>query len=51
MADVTKCSNEDCPIKMDCFRHTAQDNNYRQPYSSFKFENNNCTHFYNNKSI
>lgn len=50
MADITKCSNEDCPIKMECFRHTAKDN-YRQYYQSFEFKNNNCTHFYNNKGI
>lgn len=48
MADITKCSNVDCPIKKRCYRFTATPNEYWQSYAGFKFYNNNCDHFIEN---
>ena len=32
MADITKCSDEECPMKETCYRYTAKANEYRQSY-------------------
>ena len=35
MADITKCSNEKCLFKNDCFRYTVPPNQY-QSYQEFE---------------
>ncbi len=35
MADITKCSNEKCLFKKDCFRYTVPPNQ-NQSYQEFK---------------
>ena len=35
MADITKCSNEICLFKEDCFRYTVPPNQY-QSYQEFQ---------------
>lgn len=35
MADITMCNNEDCPLKMKCFRYRATPSPYWQPYYVF----------------
>lgn len=32
MADITMCVGTDCPMKNNCYRHTANPNEYRQSY-------------------
>ena len=32
MADLTKCSDHDCPMKYDCHRYTVAPNPHRQSY-------------------
>ena len=32
MADITMCKGTDCPMKNNCYRHTASVNMYRQAY-------------------
>lgn len=32
MADITKCQGQDCPLKNDCYRFTAESNGFRQSY-------------------
>jgi hypothetical protein len=32
MADITMCSGGGCPMKNNCYRHTATANEYRQSY-------------------
>lgn len=52
MADITMCSGKDCPLKEECYRHTAPVNEYRQayfnepPYDKVKKK---CIHFDNIK--
>ena len=38
MADITKCTNEDCPIKEDCFRWIAKPKEHRQSFQKFSFK-------------
>lgn len=43
MADITKCSGEDCPIKEMCYRFTAKADKHYQSYfveAPGKLENN-----------
>lgn len=48
MADITKCSNEKCMFKKQCFRYTVPPND-NQSYQEFKDtmegELNTCTFF------
>ena len=32
MADITKCTGENCPLKDRCYRFTAKADEYRQAY-------------------
>ena len=32
MTDITKCRDEDCPLKESCYRYTAPHNEYGQSY-------------------
>ena len=36
MADITKCSNETCLFKKDCFRYTVKPHK-NQSYQEFEF--------------
>jgi hypothetical protein len=41
MPDKTKCTNEDCPIKIRCLRYTSKPSEHQQAYQRFepvKFE-------------
>lgn len=46
MTDITKCDNEDCSIKHECYRWTAPASDY-QSYADFEpDEDGNCEGFY-----
>jgi hypothetical protein len=47
MIDISKCANEDCPQKENCFRYTVEASDY-QTYSEFKQENGECEYFSRN---
>lgn len=36
MPDITKCSNNDCPLRHSCYRYQASDSQ-RQSYAKFEF--------------
>lgn len=42
MADITKCSTEDCPLVDKCYRKTAVSNPYRQAWSNFPVVKGKC---------
>lgn len=37
MADITKCTNDECPLRNECYRYTAANDDIQQWYSNFKF--------------
>ena len=47
MADISKCSNAECPIRLKCYRFIAK-SSYYQSWSNFKY-NSGCLHFWENK--
>ena len=56
MADISKCSNEQCIKRNECYRFTAEADEYWQAYGTFKPTNNTkdkfeCSHWWNNKAI
>ena len=51
MPDISKCKNEKCPIKENCYRWTAKADEYWQTYSDFKHKGKKgCDYFWNNKN-
>ena len=49
MADISKCSDASCPIRLKCYRFTAKSSTY-QSWVNFKYQSG-CVHFWeNNKS-
>jgi hypothetical protein len=53
MPDISMCSNDTCPLKDNCYRHTATPNEYRQSYAKFEWEVIDiiayCEYFIDNK--
>ena len=53
MSDISKCLNDDCPLKDKCWRFTAPANSLWQSYGSFQYEiienKIKCDGFWNNK--
>jgi hypothetical protein len=46
MPDISLCLNEDCKLKMKCYRYTATPNEWRQSYTFFKPDSeNSCQYF------
>lgn len=39
MPDITKCNNDQCPKKDNCYRFTSPSNDYQ---SFIRFEHENC---------
>jgi len=37
MADITKCTNDECPLRNGCYRYTAPNDEIQQWYSKFNF--------------
>lgn len=46
MADVTKCSSIDCPVRKQCHRYMSKPS-AKQIYSNFEYECNENTGFCN----
>ena len=51
MADISMCQGTGCPLKAECYRHTAPVNEYRQTYFvyvPYDFAYKNCEYFWDN---
>lgn len=47
MSDITKCTNEECPLRHKCYRAQAKPHEYRQSYAMFEIdENDKCEHYW-----
>lgn len=51
MPDISMCQNEDCLLRMKCYRFTATPSEYWQSYVTFTYDNmtGHCRGFWNNK--
>jgi len=50
MADISMCSNKQCPLKLKCYRFTAPANPHWQTYADFEYdEEKGCEYFWDNK--
>ena len=49
--DISKCENEECPLKEKCYRYTSKPSEYRQTYSEFKYDEitKGCDYFWSNE--
>jgi hypothetical protein len=47
MADITKCSGIDCPIKETCYRYTAPVSDWNQSwFCEYPFKDGVCDMYY-----
>jgi len=44
MTDITKCRNDTCPMRENCYRFTAKDS-LMQSYSMYVYENGMCVDY------
>lgn len=51
MPDISKCKNEECPSKNECYRYTVEPSDY-QSYASFNPEKgeDKCGYYWDNKA-
>ena len=42
MADISKCTGVNCPLKETCYRYTAKDSVCGQSYADFKYKDGKC---------
>lgn len=48
MPDITKCTNEECPLKETCYRYTVEPDEY-QSYAKFEItKNGSCENYWYN---
>jgi hypothetical protein len=38
MPDISKCTNESCPLKNTCYRYTCKPDQWGQVYTEFDFK-------------
>jgi hypothetical protein len=46
MADISICSNNECPSRVYCYRYRARVNPYRQWYSNYKHIGERCDNYW-----
>jgi hypothetical protein len=48
VADITMCSDLECPLRKNCYRATAKENKYRQSYfvGSPREGKDNCEYYW-----
>lgn len=55
MPDISMCRNEECPLKLKCYRYTAIPSEFMQSYTSFKpiivDKSVKCSAFWSNKNM
>lgn len=54
MADITMCSNKNCPLHSTCYRFNATASKHRQSYAVFIYGATGCIYYWpmgNNTSI
>lgn len=51
MPDISKCANEDCPLKNTCYRYTSKPNELWQSYNNYSYnkEANECKDYWETK--
>ena len=48
-ADITKCGNDNCPLRMRCYRYTAIPDMYWQSFAHFEpDQSGKCGDFWDN---
>jgi len=47
MADISMCTDKECPKHLQCYRFTAPANPHWQTYADFKWDEG-CDRFWNN---
>jgi len=54
MADITKCTGFECPLRKNCYRFTAKETPHWQSYFlnvPYNFRRKKCPEFWMNKSV
>ena len=46
MSDITICNNNECELKVNCYRYRAIPSDFMQSYSNFNSENNKDCEYY-----
>ena len=49
MSDISKCANDTCPLRKDCYRFTAPPG-YWQLYNAYQHKDGKCDDFRSNKN-
>jgi hypothetical protein len=39
MADITKCTGDECPLKETCYRYTAKESRYQSFFANVPYDN------------
>ena len=50
MADITMCSGEGCDMKLDCYRHTANQSGWQSWFSVVPIKDGKCDMFWGKKA-
>ena len=53
MPDISKCEDEECPLKLKCYRYTSTPSEHWQAYSNYKYNTitESCDFFWDNKYL
>lgn len=53
MPDISKCANEDCPLKNTCYRYTSKPNELWQSYNNYSYnkETNECKDYWKDETV
>lgn len=46
MADLTMCTNDECPLASNCYRHEATPSEYRQSYFRASPDGDTCKYYW-----
>jgi len=50
MADITMCSGVGCDIKLECYRHTANQSGWQSWFTEVPLKDGKCEMFWGNKA-
>ena len=51
MSDITMCSGEGCDMKLDCYRHTANQSFWQSWFMEVPIKDGKCDMFWGNEDI
>lgn len=46
MPDITKCNNNNCPLKSTCYRFMCKLSEFMQSYSDFEYKDGKCDYYW-----